>query len=72
MPVRCTPLRYMSIRYMPVRCTPVRCTSMCHGNQIPSLSHIRFRAILKPSAFHIGREVALDALSCTYTLESLR
>jgi hypothetical protein len=23
-------------------------------------------AILKPSAFHIGREVALDALSCTY------
>ena len=38
---------------------------LCHGNQIPYLSHAHlkhcFRTILKPSAFHIGRGVALDA-----------
>ena len=40
-------------------------SSLCHGNQIPHLSHAHlkhcFRTILKPSAFHIGRGVALHA-----------
>ena len=38
---------------------------VCHGNQIPHMSHAHlkhcFRTILKPSAFHIGRGVALHA-----------
>jgi hypothetical protein len=38
----------------------------CHGNQMPYLSHICFRTILKPTAFHIGRKRALDAQAAAF------
>ena len=48
----------------------------CHGNQIPYLSHAHlkhcFRAILKPSAFHIGRGLALHAQAAVLVYINVR
>jgi hypothetical protein len=51
----------ITFQFAPYCCKYSAKLTDCHGNQIPYLSHICFRTILKPTAFHIGKGVALDA-----------